>query len=257
MPMLKIYRYISTLLISLAAVSASAQAPVTETAKTATQQVVKQTTALADTLKKEKKTPFISGAAVSVDMCGLIMKAMGSRFSNMEASARLNFKEKYFPIFELGLGDCTREGEENNNKFTTTAPYFRVGMDYNFNKKHNGNRFFGGLRYAFSSFNYDFVNPDFTDETWGVHSPLELTDVKGKAQWAEIVLGVETKLWSIVRLGYNVRYKMRLSQSGNTMGDPWYIPGFGRNGTSGWGGTVNLTFDVGKTARKNKTKLPL
>ena len=49
--------------------------------------------------------------------------------------------------------------------------------------------------------------------------------------------------------GYNVRYRLRLSQSGNEWGDPWYVPGFGRNGGTTWGGTVNLTFDVGKSAR--------
>lgn len=252
MPMLKIYRYISTLLISLTAATALSQ--------TTEENIAEKAKALPDTLtaaQKEKKSAFISGAAVSVDMCGLMMKLMNSRFANMEASARLNFKEKYFPVFELGIGDCTREGEENNNVFSTTAPYFRVGMDYNFNKKHNGNRFFGGIRYAFSTFNYDFENPDFMDEAWGVHTPLVLDNVKGKAQWAEIVIGVETKLWSIIRLGYNVRYKMRIKQSGNEWGDPWYIPGFGRNGGSGWGGTVNLTFDVGKTARKNKTNLKI
>lgn len=249
----KIYRYIFLLLSSLLATNVTAQSTANG--------VVQQTTTVPDTLvlkAKEQKTPFLGGVAVSVDMCGIIMKALDSRFANMEASARLNFKEKYFPIFEMGLGDCTREGEENNNVFSTTAPYFRVGMDYNFNKKHNGNRFFGGLRYAFTSFQYDFQNPDFTDEAWGVHSPLVLTDIKGKMQWAEIVLGVETKLWSIIRLGYNVRYRLRIKQSGNEWGDPWYVPGYGRNGGSAWGGTVNLTFDVGKTARKNnKIKLPL
>lgn len=252
MLMLKISKYISVLLISLVATTAYAQ--------TQQNEVAKEAKAVADTIaanQKDKKTPFISGAAISIDVCGLAMKALDSRFANMEASARLNFKEKYFPIFELGLGDCTREGEENNNVFSTTAPYFRVGMDYNFNKKHNGNRMFGGIRYAFSSFNYDFENPDFTDEAWGVHDPLVLHDIKGKAQWAEIVFGVETKLWSIVRLGYNVRYKMRIKQSGNNWGDSWYIPGFGRNGGSAWGGCVNLTFDVGKTARKNKPKLAI
>ena len=147
MLILKISKYISVLLISLVATTAYAQ--------TQQNDIAKEAKAVTDTIaanQKNKKTPFISGAAISIDVCGLAMKALDSRFANMEASARLNFKEKYFPIFELGLGDCTREGEENNNVFSTTAPYFRVGMDYNFNKKHNGNRMFGGIRYAFSSF---------------------------------------------------------------------------------------------------------
>ena len=94
MPMLKIYRYISTLLISLTAATALSQ--------TTEENIAEKAKALPDTLttaQKEKKSAFISGAAVSVDMCGLMMKLMNSRFANMEASARLNFKEKYFPSF--------------------------------------------------------------------------------------------------------------------------------------------------------------
>ena len=75
------------------------------------------------------KAPFFCGAAVKADLAGPVMKAIGSRFSQMEVGARLNFRDHYFPLCELGLGESTREGRENNNKFHTSAPYFRVGMD--------------------------------------------------------------------------------------------------------------------------------
>lgn len=247
MPMLKIYRYISTLLISLAAASASAQAPVTETAKTATQQVVKQTTALADTLKKEKKTPFISGAAVSVDMCGLIMKAMGSRFSNMEASARLNFKEKYFPIFELGLGDCTREGEENNNKFTTTAPYFRVGMDYNvfYLKPYLPGYFTVGVRYGFSSFKYDVQAPPLTDPNWGGTTvPVSYSGVKTNAGWGELVAGIKALVFKDFYMGFSVRYRVRMNMTKHENSEPDYIPGYGKGKKTGFGVTYNFVYKL-------------
>ena len=148
--MSKTYRFISILWISLLSHPVAAQQP------QATPQVTVETTN--DTVKVSlqslppEKAPLLAGAAVSVDICGLAMKGVGAKFANMEAAARINFKEKYFPLFEIGLGDCTREGQENNNLFSTTAPYFRIGMDYNFNKKLNGNRFFGGLRYGFSAF---------------------------------------------------------------------------------------------------------
>lgn len=253
MPMSKTYRSIFILWISLLTASVLAQQP----------QAMPEISVASknDTVKVSiqpgtpEKVPLLAGVAVSVDICGLAMKGVGAKFANMEAGARINFKEKYFPIFEMGLGDCTREGQENNNQFSTTAPYFRIGMDYNFNKKMNGNRFFGGLRYGFSAFKYDFTNPDFTDEVWQQPVPFEIKDHKGRAGWMELVLGVETKLWSIVRLGYNLRYRLRLSQSGNEWGDPWYVPGFGRNGGTTWGGTVNLTFDVGKSARNQKKEI--
>lgn len=198
--------------------------------------------------------PLFGGFAVSADLVGFSMKAFDSKFTNMEVAARINLLEKYFPIAELGIGDCDKSGSENDNHFAVTSPYFRVGMDYNFNQKLNGNRLFGGLRYGYSKYQYDFTSPDFTDAAYGTSSTLRLTDLDGRNQWLELVVGVETKLWSIIRLGWNVRYKFRLAQRVSEHGEPWFVPGFGKNDGTAFGGTVNLTFDIGKTARKQIKK---
>lgn len=204
--------------------------------------------------KPKEKAPLLSGVGVGIDICGLAMKAVGARFANMEISGRVGLKEKFFPIFEIGIGDCTRYGGETTNVFSTRAPYWRIGMDYNVNKKLNGNRFLVGIRYGFSSYKYDFTCPDLTDPVYGTVRPLELEGLKGNNQWLEFCIGFETRLWSIVRLGYNIRYKMQTLQSYSELGTPYYIPGFGRNDDSAFGGTVNLTFDIGKTARNNNQK---
>jgi len=201
------------------------------------------------------KAPFFCGVAVQADLAGPIMKIVGTRFDQLECGARLNFRDHYFPIFELGIGECDREGQQNNNKFHTRAPYFRMGMDYNLNKKHNGNRLFAGIRYAFSTFKYDFSDPDFSDPVWDNTSKgFALNDQHGRMQWLEICAGCETKLWSFIRLGWTLRFKARLHQKGNTYGDPYYTPGFGKNGATTWGGTCNLIFDVGRTSKKINKK---
>lgn len=203
--------------------------------------------------KQEKeKAPLLSGIAVSADVVGLAMKVMGAKYANMEVGARINLLDKFFPLVELGIGDCHREGAETGNIFSATAPYIRFGMDYNFNKKHNGNRLFGIVRYGLSSFKYDVQNNAFSDPVYGTTGPLELNGQKATAQWLEIGLGVETKLWSIIRLGWSIRYKSRLSLSHPDGGEPYFIPGFGKNDGNGWGGTVNVIFDVEKTAKKAK-----
>lgn len=204
--------------------------------------------------KPKEKAPLLSGVGVGIDICGLAMKAVGARFANMEISGRIGLKEKYFPIFEIGIGDCTRYGGETTNVFSTRAPYWRIGMDYNLNKKVNGNRFLLGVRYGFSSYKYDFTCPDFTDPVYGTVRPLQLEGLQGNNQWLEFCLGFETRLWSIVRLGYNIRYKMPTMQSYSDLGTPYYVPGYGRNDDTAFGGTVNLTFDIGKSARKNGQK---
>lgn len=204
--------------------------------------------------EKKEKAPLLSGFAVSADVVGFAMKAVGAKFANMEVGARLNFYDKYFPAAELGIGDSHREGAETGNTFDVTSPYMRFGIDYNFNKKHNGNRIFAIFRYGFSSFKYDIGNETFTDPIYGIQRNLELNGEKATAQWLEFGVGVETKLWSFVRLGWSMRYKFRLSISNPDEGMPYVIPGFGKNDSNAFGGTVNLIFDVGQNILKAKKK---
>ena len=63
----------------------------------------------------KEKAPLLSGIGVGVDLCGLAMKGVGARFANMEICGRVGLKEKFFPIFEMGIGDCTRNGGETTN----------------------------------------------------------------------------------------------------------------------------------------------
>ena len=204
--------------------------------------------------QKKEKAPLLSGVAVSADIVGFAMKAVGAKFANMEVGARINFRDKYFPVAELGIGDCHREGAETSNTFSATAPYMRFGIDYNFNKKHNGNRLFGIFRYGFSSFKYDIGNPAFSDPVYGGTTVLELNGQKATAQWIEFGAGVETKLWRFIRLGWSMRYKFRVSLKGEDGGEPYFVPGFGKNDSNCFGGTVNLIFDVGKGSFKSSKK---
>lgn len=201
---------------------------------------------------------LFNGFGVGVDAVGFGMKLTGGRFANMEVMGRANFLEKYFPIVELGIGNCSREAREQSTTFATNAPYYRIGADYCLTKKRNGNRLLAGLRYGFSRFNYDYANPDFSDPVWGTPMPLDFTGLKGKMQWLEFCVGVETKLWQFIRLGWTLRYKARLAKSFSEHGTPWYVPGFGKNGGTTWGGSVNLMFDLSwnKSKKKGKAALP-
>lgn len=190
--------------------------------------------------------PVFCGIAVSADVVGPVMKAMGSDYSHIELACRISLKDKFLPVVELGYGMADRVGDETNNTFSTKAPYFRVGMDYNFSKrKRSGNRLFAGIRYGFSSFDYDVGDPNFTDPVWGIHRPLDLQGLNGKMQWGELVFGIQARIWSIFHLGWTVRYKSRFKHTESAYGAPWYVPGFGKNGTTCLGGTFNVIFELG------------
>ena len=245
-----------TLLLAVACLPLSAQKPVAASVEaTDTLQLDSVLTemvyagaeafGIAPKTKKPKKVrPF--GIAVGADMVGFGMRLAGCDWRQMEVLARLQIKDKYFPIFEMGLGEADHEGRETDNLYKTRAPYFRIGADYNFTKKHNGNRLFLGIRYAFSAYNYEIHSAEpVTDPVWHTSQPIDYTGLHGRNQWAEIVLGVETRLWSIVRMGWDMRIKFRLHENVDPICEPWYVPGYGKNAsTTTWGGTFKILFDI-------------
>lgn len=200
----------------------------------------------------KKQIPLFSGVSVSVDAVGAVMAA-ASPYGQFEAAARLNLKQRFFPILELGWGISDHTNDNTNLHYKTQAPYFRLGMDYNFAKNPlTGNRIYGGLRYAFSSFNYDLDGPDVIDPVWGTATPYHFSDVKTGAQWIEAVFGLEARILRFFHLGWSVRYKFRLHEKQAIPGSAWYVPGFGRNGSHCLGGTFNLIFDISGGSKVNK-----
>lgn len=201
----------------------------------------------------QQEAPVFGGVAVSADLVGAVMKVSNADYSQMEVAARLNFKGKYFPIFELGYGESNYEGAETGNIFKTRAPYFRIGADYNFTKKwYTGNRLYLGVRYAFTSFNYDVGAPGFRDPVWNMEVPFLFEGLHANSHWGEVVFGIETRIWSIFHLGWSLRYKMRMSHNEDKNMLPWYVPGYGKFGSSCIGGTFNVIFDIGQKSKKQK-----
>ena len=82
-------------------------------------------------------TAIFNGFAVSVDLLGPGMILLGD-YGTYEGALRLNLKDRYFPIVELGIGKADYEDEMMNNHYKTKAPFFRIGADFNLMKnKHD------------------------------------------------------------------------------------------------------------------------
>lgn len=201
--------------------------------------------ASADSLfQLQKDLPIIAGFSVSGDLAGAVI-AITSSYGQYEGSFRINMKGKYFPIVEIGYGTCDYTDESTNIHCKASSPFFRIGCDYNFARNvRDGGRILGGLRYGFTSFNYNIDGPDMIDPIWGMHVPFSFNRLSGQTHWAEVVFGVEAKIWKIFRLGWNVRYRLRIKDKASAIGHPWYVPGFGKNDTHALSGTFNLIFDI-------------
>lgn len=197
-----------------------------------------------DTEAKNDSVPFFNGFAVSVDLVGPVQMLIGD-YGQYEAALRINLKDRYFPVVEMGIGKADHTNDATDISYKTSAPYFKVGVDFNLLKnKHDIYRLFAGGRYAFTSFKYDLSHPGTTDPVWGDTAPYEANGVKCSYQWFEAVIGVDAKMWGPVHLGWSLRYRSRVSHNDGPLGNSWYVPGYGKTGGSNIGGTFNVTVDI-------------
>lgn len=197
-------------------------------------------------LKLEQDTiPLFRGFAVSFDLAGAAQLQL-SDYGQYEGALRLNLHDQYFPIVEMGIGRANH-GEDVVTKlsYKTTAPYFRIGADVNImNKKHTGNRVFAGLRYAFTSYKVDVNHPGLQDPIWGWDTSFGMSDVQCSMHWAEVVFGLDAKVYGPLHLGWSGRYRMRISHNDGDLGKTWYVPGFGIQDSSALGYTFYVSIDI-------------
>lgn len=187
--------------------------------------------------------PFFRGVAVSTDLVGPAQLLFGS-YGQYEAALRINFKDKYFPVFEGGVGKSDAFEVTTSTAYRTTAPYGRIGLDFNVMKnKHDVYRLYAGARYGFTAFKYSVEREELTDPVWQTAETFHIDNAKGTFHWVELVFGVDAKIWGPLRMGWTARYKRRIAHNRNGMGDPWYVPGFGLYGGTRLGGTFNITLE--------------
>lgn len=199
-------------------------------------------TAAADTV------PMFKGLSVSYDLAGTVMRLVGD-YGQIEGALRVNLKDKYFPILELGMGLAKHETDAVTGiAAKTSAPYGRLGCDVNIAKnKHDGYRVMLGARYGFTSFKQD-ISGTVTVPYWGGTVDYATQQQSISYHWAELLFSVDAKLWGPVRLGWSFRYKLKIKGDGSDGEKIWYVPGYGKDGDK-LGGTFNITVEL---SRKNK-----
>lgn len=192
--------------------------------------------------------PMFKGLSASYDLAGTVMRLVGD-YGQIEGALRVNLKDKYFPIVELGLGTAKHETDPVTGiEAKTNAPYGRIGCDINIAKnKHDDYRVMAGARYGFTNFKQE-ISGDINVPYWGGTVPYSTSEESISYHWAELVFSVDAKLWGPVRLGWSFRYKTKLSGKGNEGERIWYVPGYGKDGDK-LGGTFNISIEL---SRKNK-----
>ena len=198
------------------------------------------------TPKQEKDSiPFFRGFAVSFDLVGPA-QLMLSDHGEYEGALRINLHDQWFPVFELGLGHANHENDEVTGlTYKTTAPYFRLGMDWNIKKqKHDPYRIYAGFRYAFTNYKCDILRKGLEDNVWHTKADFGMEDISCYQHWLEGVFGIDASIIGPFHLGWTVRYKRRLFHQEGDIGNSWYVPGFGINGSDNLTVNFNVIIDI-------------
>lgn len=188
--------------------------------------------------------PLYRGIQLKADLVGLVQKAV-SDYGQYEAGVRVNLKDKYFPVLELGLGKADHHDITTGTSYKTSAPYAKLGADFNIMKnKHDIYRVYVGGRYAYTSFSFDVDHPDLVDPVWGTTTPFSAHDVKASYHWFELVAGIDAKIWGPLHLGWSARYKRRVAHNDGALGNVWYVPGYGKQGSTRITGTFDIILEL-------------
>ena len=204
-------------------------------------------------IEEEKQHMVLfQGFTLSVDVFGPVSYAV-SDYGTAEAALRLNLKNTYFPIVEVGYGKCDTEDFNTKVSYKVNAPYARIGIDINMLKnKFQSNRLYLGARYGFSTYEYDIAGPAMIDPIWGGSGAFSIPNTSCTSHWIEALFGAEVKIYKNFHMGWAIRYKREVASKKNDYSKPNCIPGYGyTTNASCWGGTYSLIFDLNWGMKKS------
>jgi len=241
--MQRIFVYLSSFLICLSVITASAQKK---------KQIV----------LPPDSTKWLNGLTVHVDAASLIIPTFSSNvLYSSEGGIQLDLKHKIFPTLELGYGGANKL-EADNSGFKTNGLFERIGVDFNLRKrkpdsKPTNNLFVAGVRLGMSHFNYNVTNVSVTDQYWGGTESLNFLNQSSTKIWYEFVVGVQVEVLKNFYMGWYIRNKNLISQDNPGAVAPWYIPGFGQNNGASWGFNYTLGYHF-LSPKKNlmRNKIP-
>ena len=207
----------------------------------------------------KEEIPLYYGTFIGVDIYGLGARLLGSDFLSTQISVSVNLKNRFIPTLEAGFG-TTDTWNESGTNYKSTAPFFKLGLDYNTmtNKKDKNSFLYVGIRYGFSPINYDIysmpikdpiyggeiANPSLEDYIWDSSVPYNYPGQKATIQWFEALVGVKVQIYRRFYMGWDVRMKWKIAESLSEYGNPWMVPGFGKYNKSNLGITYSLIYKI-------------
>lgn len=216
-------------------------------------EVADTVTAQNDSLPK-MRYPLLSSVSVGVDLWDPIMRAFGQHYGLIGFSAGVNLHNRYRPVVEIGLGNASYTPDDGNYTYKgKMAPYFKIGMDYNFfYNSSSAYEAYAGVRFGFSRFSYELTDITVDSPYWDETTRFDIPSQSVTASYFELLFGIKVKVWRGISLGWTLRYHSVMNDGNPHYGNPWYIPGYGSRGGSWAGG-----FSIYYTIPLNKRRIPV
>lgn len=184
-------------------------------------------TTASDTISKETKYGFRLGADLSKPLRSLLEDG----YTGFEIMGDFRISKKFYLAAEIG--NEKKDHSESNLNSQASGSYVKLGADYNAYVNWIGlnNAIYFGLRYGFSSFkqellSYEIYTTDQTFPPFSLETPVEYSGLT--AQWAELIFGIKTEVFTNLYLSINLQLKRKLSDKKPDNFDNLYIPGFNR-----------------------------
>lgn len=185
------------------------------------------------------------GIRFGVDLLKIARTVYDKDYKGFEVVGDYRLTKKYYLAGEIGNENKTTDDDQVN--FTTKGTYFKIGFDYNTHQNWLDleNMIHIGLRYGVSSFsqeinNFNIYNPN---PYWG-ESPVNEGNASFSglsAQWLEVVVGMKTRVFDNVFVGFSFRMNKLVSNKKPGGFDNLYIPGFNRTFDGDFGVGFNYT----------------
>lgn len=196
--------------------------------------------------------PLIYEATAGINIWDPLMRIFGQHYGLADIWVELNMHNRYFPFFSVGLGNCNDTPDDSNFTFRTrTAPYFKIGASYNFLYNSNPDyKLQFGVRYGFTSYKWNVEDITVDEGYWDSPSHFSINDRHSTAGYLELTFGLKVRIASNWSLGWNIIYHSILHQTKDPMGEPMYIPGYGKQGSA-----LTGNFSIMYTLPLNKKKM--
>lgn len=196
---------------------------------------------------KDTYTPAkFNGVTIGVDISSPILSLFSQQYCNYEFSIDAGFYNRFYPVYEVGIGVANEVAEESNYTYKVKPSFYnRIGLNYNIiHKKDSPGLFYVGLRYGFSVASYDLEDITISSSYWETTaSNLSIPNGTSISHWGEGVAGIQLKLYKGLMMGWSVRYKILFNSSSNNNANTWIIPGYGKTDNPiGFTYTINYRF---------------